>query len=364
MADAAAEEAPRAKVGGKRPRGFASAVRRAIGVLSAIYLLLLIVVLWATHQIGERHWLTGTLLFLPPVLWLSPLAGLTPLALGWARVALLWHLLAVLAVAIFSVDYGRARPEPASGALRTIVSNNTGERDFAGLVALVKEVQPDLVALQESSPAEAWTLSRLLGNRHVAYVGEFMIVSRFPIRQSRPIPGLESTGRSIAARFELDCEGRPLVLYVVHLPTPRMEFELLRGAGVMVEWRRGGGIFSPAVRREYAKAMRRRVELAENFAEQLAAEQGPVLVVGDFNAPAQGYVRRLFSGRFTDFFSASGRGLGLTFPGISSTPLSWSGPWLRLDYAFGSAGIRPVETRVESRSRAQHLAVVARFWLE
>ncbi|MBA2594298.1 MAG: endonuclease/exonuclease/phosphatase family protein [Gammaproteobacteria bacterium] len=86
--------------------------------------------------------------------------------------------------------------------------------------------------------------------------------------------------------------------------------------------------------------MEARIQLAQKLMERLRSEKHPFLVVGDFNAPSPGYIRRIFSAELTDAAAAKGRGYGLTFPGATLNPLSLFGPWLRIDYIFASKNWR------------------------
>jgi endonuclease/exonuclease/phosphatase family metal-dependent hydrolase len=96
----------------------------------------------------------------------------------------------------------------------------------------------------------------------------------------------------------------------------------------------------------------------------LQQEKQPFLVAGDFNTPANGYIWDLLRANLSDVFHAKGRGYGFTLPGDTKNPLSFFGPWLRVDYLFSGKSWRSHWCRVESSQPAQHLAVVAKFELE
>jgi len=337
-------------------------IRRGLWVVSLAHFLLVVAGLLWMRARGEQHWITATLLFVLPFYWVLPLVFLTPLSLWYCRWACGWHVAAVVFILVFFLPSRPSRPTWSGGTSFRLVDNNLGQRRIETLFALVREVQPDIVVLQEVSPELGSTLRRdgTLG-RYFAQHAEFVLASRFPIVRSGLLDRPKFKETPVAAWFELDHAGQSLVIYNVHLPTPRSDFYLLRGNGFIKGLLRGGGIYSSRVRQVYRQMLAQRVAVAEELARRLATEKRPFLVVGDFNAPGPGYVRRLFSSRWTDVFAAVGYGYGLTFPGVTHNPMSLFGPWLRLDYLFASAEIRPLECWVEPGEPAQHRAIVARL---
>ena len=88
-----------------------------------------------------------------------------------------------------------------------------------------------------------------------------------------------------------------------------------------------------------------------------------VILVGDFNVPARGYIYGALSDAFNDTFVDGGRGFGFTFPGETRNPLTFNQPWLRIDHAFTSGGLSTNYAEVEKGRSSQHrgLAVSCRF---
>lgn len=339
--------------------------RWALTFASVTYLAALIAGLLLVQWIGERYWLFSLLLLLPPLGWLLPLAALSPGCLIVRPRLCLLHLLAAAYVLFVFMPFHwslSARPE---GEVLTILSNNAGDRRTRTLFPLVEEVLPDIILLQDASASQGGALARIQGGplMQVVQHEHFVLVSRFPIVRSGLIEDVSYRGTPLAAWFEIDFHGKTIVIYNVHLPTPRHDLERLRGQGFLAELPRRGGIYSESVRRGYRESLRERVQAAEDLAEFLAGETRPLLAAGDFNAVAQGYVRRLFTAQLTDAFADRGKGYGFTLPGVSRNPLSFFGPWLRLDYIFAGAGFKTLECHVEGRQPAQHRAVVARFEL-
>ena len=112
----------------------------------------------------------------------------------------------------------------------------------------------------------------------------------------------------------------------------------------------------------YRAWLNARIALANGLAEILAQEKLPFIVGGDFNMPDHGKTYRIFAGKMTDAFAASGNGRGFTFPGSKdSRAAAFLGPWLRIDYLFAGRGWKPVDCRTADDARSQHRAVLARF---
>ena len=242
-----------------------------------------------------------------------------------------------------------------------LVTNNIGQRKVKSAEDFFREQNADVMLFQEAWRRSAG-FSREYPDRFVANQGQFVIVSKYEIKNSGFVSNVwDDRNGPIAAWFELDFKGKPLVIYNVHMPTPRADVEMLRGKGFIYELKRGGGLFSKDVRKQYNDAIDLRLKLARNLIAQLKQETRPFLVGGDFNMPSSAYIVGLFSDEFTDVFARKGRGYGFTFPGSSWNPLSLFGPWLRIDYIFSGPTWQPTDCVIEPRAPAQHLAVAAGF---
>lgn len=352
----------------KNPDGaiaqFSRRFRKGLTGATAAYFLFLFVLLAALGWWGERNWLLSILLFIPAALWLMPLLLLTPLHLIFRPALCGFTLAAILLTAFIYLDFNWSfSGQKKSHSSLVVVTGNIGQRKSRTLREFVGKEKPDIIALQE-----AWHMGRALKQEHpksfVVTVDEFVLASKFPIRKSGLLTQFSHLGRSIGAWYELDFHGKTIVLYNIHMPTPRPEFIKLRGRGFLAEAIGGKGIYSAKAREEYADFTQKRIELARGLIAFLKKEDRPFLLVGDFNMPANGYIWDLYGDEFTDAFGATGRGYGFTFPSTTKNPLSFFGPWLRLDYLFAGKGWRPISSRVESRQPGQHRGVMAEFELQ
>lgn len=331
--------------------------RAALGWFNVAYLFLLVILLAALEWWGERSWIVSALLYVPPQVWLLPLAVLVPAGLFLRPRLCVYHIVCILFVGcVFMRVRWHSRPVHNPEML-TLVTNNFGQNNHQSLDPLIGKENPDIVVLQDAPGASVW--ARKFPERFVSAKGEFLTISKYPIKSAAFVPSVNWRGKPVAVRLEISFNGHPLVVYSVHLPTPRPDFAKLRGTGLLREFigrnRRGSD------GRSFSESMAARVEMAKQLRDVIAEERLPFIVAGDFNMPDRGYIYHLFASQFTDAFAKSGRGWGLTFPGSTHNPLTGFGPWMRLDQIFAGRGWEPVYCEAEPGRRSQHRAMIAIF---
>ncbi|MDW8308913.1 MAG: endonuclease/exonuclease/phosphatase family protein [Verrucomicrobiales bacterium] len=335
-------------------------LRALLGWSSVVYAVLLGVFLAVLELWSRPHWLWSGLLFLPPQLWLAPLLVLTPLCVLWHKPLCALHLAIALGVGFGYMGFRWHRPLPARAPALTVVTANVGQRDPRRLAAFLEQTQPDVVLYQDGRrPGLLPTANR--AGFWSARQREFVVASRWPIRSSGLVGALRYDRQPVAAWFELDWNGRAVVLYNVHMPTPRRFLEKFRGEGYGLEAVRWRGLLSRADRDANAAYWQERKRLAEGLREALRRETRPMIVAGDFNMPDHGWLYRMFAREWTDAFAARGRGWGMTFPGRGGPVQQLIGPWLRLDYVLCDAHWRVLDCVVEPPQPAEHRAVMARL---
>ncbi len=307
---------------------------------------------------GEHFALTGALLFAPPLVLLLPLLILAPYCL-LARPRLIILQAAAIALVVFGfMGFRWTPPQPARDGEIRLITHNVGQGSRPQFHSFVAAENPDVIALQDAR-GRGTEFAKKYPAHHVVSRSEFVLISRFPILHSDPVDQAKWFGRPIAARFELLCHDRTLIIYNVHLPTPRQQLNrFLSGralADLLVE--------EDSTRRPstYGEWTRARLKLANELAGVFAREPLPFLVCGDFNTPDHGVIYHTIARHLTDAHLRSGRGWGFTFPGPTSNPFSLRGPWLRIDQAFAGRGWEPISCAPEPGRRSQHCAVVARF---
>jgi endonuclease/exonuclease/phosphatase (EEP) superfamily protein YafD len=249
-------------------------------------------------------------------------------------------------------------PKPTSSSV-TAVSFNFGESSRSQFMGFIETEKPDLIILQDARSRGAELVKKIPG-MNASDMGQFVLLSRFPIQKAAFVDAAKADKQPVAARWEVLIEGRTTAIYSVHLPTPRRELSKFMGKRRVIAGLIGYGDRQMAFG-EYREWIRERIELANALANVFATEKSPMIVAGDFNTPDHGYIYHLFAGKMTDAFAHAGRGWGLTFPGSTHNPVSLYGPWLRLDYFFTGRGWKATECRPEPGRKSQHKAVLARL---
>lgn len=326
--------------------------------LTWIYAGVLALVLMWMEWNAERFWFTGVLLFAPPQVLLLPLLLLTPLCLLLRARLVFVH---AALVVIFGWGYMGFRPAsqpPQREDEIRLVTHNAGQGNRPQFYGFVKAEKPDLIALQDAR-GRGQELAKIYPGQHVAGRGEFYLVSKFPIIRSDPVEQAKWYGRTVAMRFEVLCREKPLVIFSVHLPTPRNQLNRFLSGRAFADMLADDD--SQRRPSSYGEWTRARIKLANDLAGALSSETLPFLVCGDFNTPDHGAIYHAVARPLADAHAKAGQGWGFTFPGSTRNPLTLREPWLRIDYAFAGRGWKPIGCITEPGRRSQHCAVLARF---
>jgi vancomycin resistance protein VanJ len=211
-----------------------------------------------------------------------------------------------------------------------LLSRNGDEAAFADTLAIIREADADVVALQEVSVAADAVLQtafpddypyRALHPKAIGTQGQG-VLSRYPIVEDRffqsPLPLQLGHQRAL-----LDVDGREVVFYNVHPVHPFMT----PGFDVSVRSADIGYVLDQA--------------LAD-------APALPTLIMGDFNMTPMTADYGAVTATFTDVYGAVGQWPGYTFPSAYADA-SWF-PLARLDYVFHDADWRALSATVWDRS--------------
>jgi endonuclease/exonuclease/phosphatase (EEP) superfamily protein YafD len=333
--------------------------RRLIAAIAGLYLVTLLGAFVALRWVGERWWVTGLALYVPPVAFGAPLPVIVALV-AWARA---WRWLWTQAAAFVAVVFGLmafALPTLPSGAhgapvVRVLSYNiNSGNGGTENVVAEVDRYSPDIAALQEVSDLGA--LGRLLNARYPTVVteGQFVLATRYRLVSSLSPQRLPFYGRERSPRFMKYVLETPLgqvAFYNVHPISPREDFYAIRGNGLKHEIL-SGRIFSPAGAGTVQANSGLRTLQVQTFADAATGETLPVVIAGDTNLPALSPVLRRYLSRFQDAFGSAGGGFGYTFPADRV-------PWMRIDRILASDALRFTRFEVGRSRASDHLCVVA-----
>ena len=330
---------------------------RIISVAVFSYVSLLLALFVAMEFIGERWWPLAVLIYLPQRIFLLPLIVLIPAAmLAEASLGVYSSLAAAVIIYLWHVPFYPGMGGSVDPATIKLMTNNYGQNHGTHIEPFIDAEDPDFVALDDATgQVRAFHLS--YPHRVVLGVGQFVCISKAPVLSAQSLAWPLWRGQPVAAVFLVHWQGQDIAIYAVHLPTPRGDFEKLAGLGFLKEMagrnrRRSDGM-------SFAESMTARVQLARDLASVFSGEGRPFIVMGDFNMPSEGYVHRIIRGNFTDCFEQAGVGFGFTFPCDTWNPLTFGGPWLRLDYILAGPGWHAVDCKVEPDRRSQHRAVAA-----
>ncbi|MEP6667593.1 MAG: endonuclease/exonuclease/phosphatase family protein [Chthoniobacter sp.] len=333
--------------------------RRALGWLTAGYVIGLLALLIGLEWWGERSWIFSVLLYAPIQTCLLPLAALTPVCLLFRWRLILWHFGAAIILVFGFMTFRWSSVPPVTGSELKAVTFNCGESNRPQFISFLEAEKPDLIILQDARNSGANLVMKFPG-MYSSDLGQFAFVSKFPIQKASLVESVKSQGAPVAARCEIVFQGRTTAVYSVHLPTPRDQLSRFIGGRRVLGDLVGSRHRAPAYG-DYREWIQERIRLAQALAAVLAEEKEPMIVGGDFNTPDHGHIYHLLAGGMTDAFAHAGRGWGLTFPGSTHNPISFFGPWLRIDYFFVGRGWRVTECRPEPGNKSQHKAVFARF---
>lgn len=309
---------------------------------------------------GEGTWWLELARYVPyPVYLLAALLSLgASLWLGRAwRVAALLSLTLVGTV-IMGLAWGT--PDKGSQRLRVMTYNvksylaDERPESFARAVWEVLQNDPDILLLQDaqhlidSKGTMPEPVRKMLGNRTVHVSGQYIVASRYTLRDCGP-GRIDFRGRTHTyVRCVVVVNGLEIDLVTAHFLSPREGLNATRHEGTagLDDWQQN---------------FEDRMTQANALAGVVAASRRPVIVAGDLNAPESSpVVGALLDAGLRDAFSSAGKGYGYTQghalrPGIS---------FLRIDHILVSKGLGVLDCFVGSKEGSEHRPVTADLWLE
>lgn len=332
---------------------------KGIDLVSAIYGVLISLILLVRRPLGERWGVIGVFNSFAHLLMLPALV-LLPLSLTRRHRWLMLPLAvpALTFIRAYGAQFVRRRPAVISGRQVTVLTYNLHKeaKNLEPIIEVITAANADVVALQELSAEAADCFQSVLRDEYPyqalhpqshASQGQG-VLSRFPITAEsywrNPHIASESLGH---LRVEIDVEGVLVTVY----NTPPLH------PGMGDKW------FDTTIR----------AAEIDTVLERAVQDEGAVLIMGDFNMSDQSDDYLSLRARYGDTFGAVGRGMGFTFPDLrtfQSLPDYWPlpmplPPFLRLDYIFHNDAFTPLEARVWPHSGgSDHRPVVATLTLK
>jgi endonuclease/exonuclease/phosphatase (EEP) superfamily protein YafD len=325
-------------------RRFALAV---VGALVPLHTGLIVAYFLARWLGGNVLWFVDAAGYVLPWLFVPSLL-LLPVALLLRRCRLL-PIVAALPPVLFLLTYGHLYlprwPVRTAGPSFTVLAHNVlyKNRDVEALVASVELHEPDFFGLRELAGPMAEALEPRFAERYPYHRLEpgCGFWSRYPILSYEAIQLVEGEG-AWAQQFVLDIESQEVTVFSVHPRSPP-----LYGVPLSELW----GRLPTALDDEGRDADLR------GLLARLGGIEGPLVVIGDFNATDQHSLYAPLARRLGDAHRESGWGMGFTF---SHRPDVGLALW-RIDYVFYSSELVALSTRVGDYAGSDHRQVIARL---
>lgn len=356
-------------------------VKRIVGIIRKIfrlttlcYIALLLLLPALAAWVGEKSITLAFLLYLPRVIPLLPLAILLPASLFYSRKLTLAQLAAGLVFLTFGMGYEWGGSPDEKFDRTTVKSElnamtcNRGQHGNHSLQPFKNLTNPDILAMQEApGRAKNYLADKNYSEfKHGTNIGEHTFLSRYPILSGDVVQlDADIQDNTPAARFVIDFNSQQVVVYSVHLVTVR---------DTLLYYRKGAflheilgiipGTSFNSKKKVHQTFWRERIRTARALKKEIEKETLPTLVLGDFNAPAGGYVQRLLTSGLQDSHQVAGSGCGYSFPGKTRNPLSLGGPWMRIDYILANKQWKVNACLTEEKRPSQHRAVATRLTLK
>jgi endonuclease/exonuclease/phosphatase family metal-dependent hydrolase len=184
------------------------------------------------------------------------------------------------------------------GATLRVMTCNTHylATDPNALADAIAATNPDLIALQECAPRSAALFAN--AGWYVRGDGEFLLVSRFPIRKAQDITRNQKWWSAVG--YEIQTPSGPIHFFNVHLASPHYAFRAALH-------REPNGVL------QVQTNTLARLHGAQKLNESQKGILEPCLLAGDFNLPSDSTIFREHLSSFTDAFTERGFGFGLTY---------------------------------------------------
>ncbi len=316
------------------------------GVLVLLHTGLIVAYFVARWLGGNRLWFVDAAGYVLPWLFLPSLLLLPVNLLRRSRVL---TVVTLVPCVFFSATYGHLFlprwPVQTGGPAFTVLTHNVlySNQDVDALAASIAAHEPDFFGLRELSAAMAQSLESRLAERYPTHRVESGcgFWSRYPILSYKAVQWVEGEG-AWAQQFVLDIEGQEVTVLSVHPRSPPVY-----GVPLSEVWERLPTALDDEGRDADLRGLLSRLEEIE----------GPVVVIGDFNATDQQNLYAPLAHRLRDAHRESGWGMGFTY---SRWPEAGPALW-RIDYVFHSPELVALSTRTGDYAGSDHRPVIARL---
>jgi endonuclease/exonuclease/phosphatase (EEP) superfamily protein YafD len=313
----------------------------------------------AIRVIGEKIWPLAAVMYLPQIGFGLPILLFAPILAVRGPRRLLWTQAVALFVVVFPLMgfcLGSSRaPRDPSRAMRLLTYNvwfGWGGQETLG--RQVERGKADIVAMQAVDHHVADYAKEMFPGWNVAAEGDFLLATRYPVKDIRSPPELPGDPpiRAAFIAYTIETPSGPIDLVNVHPFSPRDPINVLRGR----ESKHGEADWNAtSVFARNTSFRQRQIEAATAAAQK---STHPVIIVGDTNLPTRSWLYRKSLGAFHEAFDEVGFGFGYTFPTLRGLE------WLRLDRALAGPGVRFLRCEVGGREGSDHRPLLVEFELE
>jgi endonuclease/exonuclease/phosphatase (EEP) superfamily protein YafD len=312
--------------------------------LSLGYGMFLVVCYLLQVLVGEGAWVAMSLLYIAQAIYLLPLIPLLLWSIFRRRpvLPLIVNGLSICFVLVVLMGWRFRSDSSAEGGLRVLTYNiaHCAVASGSELGPIIASFDPDVILLQESTAWQGSKLDRFLDAYHTFPYNDdhndLLIATKAPIVSMHWHP-LDGAGEKVAQEAIVEDEGKRYRVINVHL-TPMHAGAVLSSnpLGLPEHMRQKGAIKS---------------EQFQRLGRLIGSSPLPVIVGGDFNAPANSPAMRAGLSELTDAFAATGSGFGYTLPSGFA--------WMRRDYIFCGKGFGASACGVPAITTSDHRPMLA-----
>lgn len=281
--------------------------------------------------------------------------------LGWWWRALALVALALCLTMLMGLSWGQS--QEGHGRIRFMTYNVKSYLALQrpdGTEALAREIlehQPDILVMQDAGQlvdvegnVQSADLIKVIGrgHPHAHATDEYVLVSRWPIRNCRNGPIPVGDELHVFAHCDIDVDGTTLEVITAHFITPRRGLRSKRHGRWLGlnEWQ------------DNMLLRLRQSGLLADYLRQLPP--GPRIVAGDLNAvESSQVVQTLLNTGLRDAHSSAGRGYGFTHGHSLLKGLSF----LRIDHILVSPDIAVADAFTGGAQASEHRPVIADLYL-
>jgi endonuclease/exonuclease/phosphatase (EEP) superfamily protein YafD len=272
--------------------------RWLLTALTVVYCVSYLVILYALEFHAENYQLLSTLMYAPPWAWLLPIIPLGGVAIFlYARLLIPLGVCIPIMIFVYMDLRWHNWGTPLNPTFK-VVTNNIGQDHKKSFKPFADLQRADIIALQDANAAiRGPEFAKDYPDRYVAGKDQFILISKFPIRAADALPMVDPSDshevkQRVAAWFEVDVNGKTILVFVLHMPTPRDQIEAMKSPSALAAGLGKSTGNSGKIREQNQDFFKTQQELARQMIQVTRQAKVPFIVCGDFNVPTHGIIYR------------------------------------------------------------------------